>query len=158
MTLKPIHALFGLALIGTAVPSLGGLGQFSHDVTAARSEAKRIGQETTELKLSQQEAEQKSAAANQRYQEGCLPVVSPDQRHYVSLVLNQPVVDAVSGVPLPVGSIVCDAHGNTGVITDDDGNPNTHGLVQKMAFTGDKAVINDHLSTYQGALYSMPQN
>lgn len=158
MQIKPIHGIFGLLLIGTAVPSLSGLGQLSSEVNAARTEAKRIGQETTELKLSQQEADQKSVIANERYQEGCLPVVSPDQRSYVSLVLNQPVVDSASGVPLPVGSVVCDAHGNTGVITDDDGDPNTYGLVQKMAFTGDKNIIDAHLRNYKGALYSMPQN
>lgn len=158
MKLKPIHCFFGLLLIGTAVPSLGGLKGFTSEVNAARSEAKRIGQETTQLTLSQQEATQKAAIANQRYQQGCIPVVSPDQSQYVTLVKNKPVVDNASKAPLPAGSVVCDAHGNTAMLVDDDQVADTPAVAQAFAFTGDKAIIQTRLNSYQGAAYSMPQN
>lgn len=156
--MKLIHVAFALAIVGTAIPSISNLGTFSSKVTTARAEASRIGDDMTELALAQQEQEQKNEVAIARYQSGCIPVVSADQRSYVSLVLNVPVLDGASGEPIPVGSIVCDAHGNTGVITDDDGDPNSPGLTQKMAFTGDKAIVDGRMSQYQGAAYYMPSN
>jgi hypothetical protein len=152
------HIAFGLALLATAAPNVGNLGNFTTAVNQARTEAKRIGQDMTELQLSQQEAEQKNAVAVERYRSGCLPVVTPDQSQYVSLQLNSPVIDSASGQPIPVGSVVCDANGNTGVIVDDDQDDTTPGVTQKLAFTGDKAIITWRLGQYQGAAYSLPQN
>ncbi|MBD1917438.1 MULTISPECIES: hypothetical protein [Cyanophyceae] len=156
--MKPTHVAFALAIIGTAIPSVSNLGNFASQVSTARAEASRIGDDMTELTLSQQEQAQKNEVAIARYQNGCIPVVSADQLSYVSLVLNLPVIDSVSGQPIPVGSVVCDAHGNTGVITDDDSAPNTPGVTQKMAFTGDKSLVDRQLSQYQGAAYYMPSN
>ena len=156
--MKPIHGVFALAIVGTAIPSLSNIGNFTSKVSTARAEASRIGDDMTELTLSQQEQAQKNEVAIARYQNGCIPVVSADQLRYVSLLLNTPVLDSASGQPIPVGSIVCDAHGNTGVITDDDSDPNTPGLTQKMAFTGDKKLVDWHLNQYQGAAYYLPSN
>ncbi|MBW4486116.1 MAG: hypothetical protein KME14_26635 [Tildeniella torsiva UHER 1998/13D] len=156
--MKPIHGVFALAIIGTAVPSISNLGNFASKVTTARAEASRIGDDMTELALSQQEQAQKNEVAIARYRDGCIPVVSVDQQLYVSLVLNLPVIDSASNQPIPVGSIVCDAHGNTGVITDDDSDPNSPGVTQKMAFTGDKTLVDWRMSQYQGAAYYMPSN
>lgn len=156
--MKPIHGAFALAIIGTAVPSLSNIGNFTSQVSTARAEASRIGDDMTELALSQQEQAQKNEVAIARYQTGCIPVVSVDQLRYVSLVLNLPVIDSASNQPIPVGSTVCDAHGNTGVITDDDSDPNTPGVTQKMAFTGNKSLVDSRLSHYQGAAYYMPSN
>jgi len=156
--MKPIHGVFALAILGTAIPSVSNLGDFTSKVTIARAEASRIGQDMTALTLAQQEQAQKNEVALARYQQGCIPVVSADQQRYVSLLLNFPVIDSASGQPIPVGSIVCDAHGNTGVITDDDSDPSTPGVTQKMAFTGDKAIVDWRLNQYQGAAYYMPSN
>ncbi|MGB3202757.1 MAG: hypothetical protein WBA99_17760 [Nodosilinea sp.] len=153
-----MHGAFALVILGTAIPSLSNLGDFSSKVTTARAEASRIGDDMTELQLAQQEQEQKNEMAIARYQDGCIPVVSVDQQRYVSLVLNLPVIDSASNQPIPVGSVVCDALGNTGIITDDDADPNTPGITQKMAFTGDKAIVDARLSQYQGAAYYMPSN
>lgn len=152
------HLLLGGAVLISAIPSLGGLGQLSGQISEARTEAKRISADMVELKLSQQEAEQKAAVAIKRYEYGCIPVVSPDQRQYVSLIENSPVVDTSSGVPLPAGSLVCDAHGNTAELVDDDSDPTTAAIAQSFAFTGRKEVIEFRLQQYQGARYSMPQN
>jgi hypothetical protein len=156
--MKPIHGVFALAILGTAIPSVSNLGDFTSKVTIARAEASRIGQDMTALTLAQQEQAQKNEVALARYQQGCIPVVSADQQRYVSLLLNLPVIDSASGQPIPVGSIVCDAHGNTGVITDDDSDPSTPGVTQKMAFTGDKTIVDWRLNQYQGAAYYMPSN
>ncbi|MBD1876241.1 hypothetical protein H6F75_22400 [Nodosilinea sp. FACHB-131] len=156
--MKPIHGAFALAIIGTAIPSISNLGDFASKVTTARAEASRIGDDMTELTLSQQEQAQKNEVAIARYETGCIPVVSVDQQRYVSLVLNLPVIDSASNQPIPVGSMVCDAHGNTGVITDDDSDPTTPGVTQKMAFTGDKTLVDWRMSQYQGAAYYMPSN
>ncbi len=58
--MKPIHGVFALAIIGTAIPSVSNLGNFASKVTTARAEASRIGDDMTELTLSQQEQEQKN--------------------------------------------------------------------------------------------------
>lgn len=156
--MKPIHIGFAVAIVATAAPSLGGLQGFTREVNQARTEAQRIGGDMTALKLAQQEAQQKAAMANQRYQAGCLPVVSDDQSRYVTLVKNKTVVDSASGAPLPAGTIVCDAHGNTAILVDDDQVPDTPAVAQIFAYTGDKAIIQHRLSNYQGAAYTMPQN
>jgi hypothetical protein len=156
--MKPIHGVFALAIVGTSIPSISNLGSFSSKVTTARAEASRIGADMTELQLGQQEQAQKNEVAIARYQNGCIPVVSADQQRYVSLALNLPVLDSASGQPIPVGSIVCDAHGNTGVIADDDNDPSTPGVTQQMAFTGDKAIVDWRLGQYQGAAYYLPSN
>jgi hypothetical protein len=156
--MKPIHGVFALVILGTAIPSLSNIGNFTSKVSAARDEASRIGDDMTELKLSQQEQEQKNEVAIARYQQGCIPVVSADQQSYVSLVLNSPVIDSASGQAIPAGSIVCDAHGNTGVQTDDDSDPSTPAVTQKLAFAGDKAIVDWRLAQYQGAAYYMPSN
>lgn len=156
--MKLTHVIFVLAIIGTAIPSVSNLGNFATKVGTARAEASRIGDDMTELRLSQQEQAQKNEFAIERYKDGCLPVVSADQQRYVSLVLNLPVLDSASGQPIPVGSVVCDAHGNTGEIVDDDNDPSTPGVTQKMAFTGNKTIINWRLNQYQGAAYYMPSN
>ena len=154
--MKPIHGAFALAIVGTAIPSVSNLGNFASKVPTARAEASRIGDDMTELTLRQQEQAQKNEVAIARYQDGCIPVVSADQQNYVSLVLNLPVLDSVSNHPISVGSIVCDAHGNTGAITDDDNDPSTPGVTQKMAFTGDKAIVDARMKQYRGAAYYLP--
>ena len=156
--MRLIHIFFGLDLVAAAIPSLGGVQNFSGEVNQARFEAKRLGQDMTELKLSQQEAMQKAEVAAQRYRDGCIPVVSSDQTQYVTLVKNKPVVDNASKVPLPAGSVVCDAHGNTAMLVDDDQVPDTAAVAQAFAFTGNKAIVQHRLNSYQGAAYSMPQN
>lgn len=158
MKFKPVHLVFGGLVLATAIPSLNNLKGFTGEVAKARAEADRIGRDMTELQLSQQEAEQKAAVAIERYQNGCLPVVDNTQTQYVSLQLNQPVIDSVTYQPLPAGTVVCDAHGNTGVMTDDDNDPNTPPVVQKLAFTGDKAAVDARIRQYRGASYGMPTN
>lgn len=156
--IQPLHLFFGGVVLVSAIPSLGSLGQLSGQINEARTEAKRISGDMVELRLSQQEAEQKAAIAIQRYEKGCIPVVSDDQARYVTLIENRPVIDTSSRVSLPAGSLVCDAHGNTAELVDDDGDATTPAIAQSFAFTGRKEVIDFRLQQYQGASYSMPNN
>ncbi|MBD2261123.1 hypothetical protein [Pseudanabaena sp. FACHB-2040] len=157
MNLKTPHLLFAGLVALTAIPSLGNLKSFSGEVARARAEADRIGQDMTELQLAQQEAEQKAAIADERYRTGVVPVVDlATQGHYVTLSKNQPVLDSLTRQPLPAGTVVADANGNTGVLVDDDNDPTTPAVVQKMAFTGNRQLVQDALAQYGGASYGLP--
>ena len=46
--MKPIHGVFALAIVGTAIPSVSNLGNFASKVTTARAEASRIGDDMTD--------------------------------------------------------------------------------------------------------------
>lgn len=87
--------------------------------------------------------EQQAAIAEKRYIDGCILVVAtnaPDQ--FTSLTEGQPVLDAVRGVPLPVGTVVCDAYGNTARIVDQGGSP----VAGEFAYTGSKQVVQDAIA------------
>lgn len=87
--------------------------------------------------------EQQAAIAEQRYSAGCVLVVATnDPSKFTSLSEGQPVLDAVRGVPLPTGTVVCDAFGNTARIIDQDGNP----VAGEFAFTGNKQVVEDAIA------------
>jgi hypothetical protein len=87
--------------------------------------------------------EQQAEIAEKRYSEGCVLVVaSNDPSKFTSLSEGQPVLDAVRGVPLPAGTVVCDAFGNTARIIDQDGNP----VAGELAFTGNKQVVEEAIA------------
>lgn len=149
--LVPI-VLGGLA-IATAIPSLGSLGKMGGELQAMRAEASRISNRSNTLQLAQQETEESAAIADIRYRDSCLPVVDLEsQQHYVSLVEGKPVIDSVSGEPLPGGTVVCDAHGNTAVLVAEDGKA----VARHFAYTGDRDLINHRLGAYTGANYTQP--
>ena len=156
-SIKPVHLVFGALILVTAIPSVSNLGGLSQSVGEARKEADRIGDEMTQLHLSQQEAEQKAEIANSRYQNGCVPVVDRSRTSYVTLVKGRPVFDAKTSRPLPAGTFVCDGHGNTAVLADDDEDASTPAVAMGFAFTGDKAVIDARLQQYRGASYLIPE-
>jgi len=58
--------------------------------------------------------------------------------HYTSLSEGQPVLDRVRKTPLPKGTIVCDANGNTARIVL---GINKKPVVGEVAFTGDRTVV-----------------
>lgn len=90
------------------------------------------------LKASEQSAQAQAEIAEQRYKTGCVFVVaSNDPNSYTSLTEGQPVLDRVRRKPLPVGTIVCDANGNTARIVQGEDKP----VVGEIAFTGNQNVI-----------------
>lgn len=99
--------------------------------------------------------EQQAAIAEQRYTAGCVLVVATnDPSKFTSLSEGQPVLDAVRGVPLPTGTVVCDAFGNTARIVDLDGNP----VAGEFAFTGNKQVVEDAIAASNADAEINPPN
>ncbi|MBD2092565.1 hypothetical protein H6F67_22205 [Microcoleus sp. FACHB-1515] len=96
-----------------------------------------------QLQATEQANQQRAKIAESRYQSGCVVVVAmnaPD--HFTSITENQPVLDSVRRVPLPVGTVVCDVNGNTAVLADNGaGTP----VATQLAFTGNKTVIESAL-------------
>lgn len=92
-----------------------------------------------ELRVSQQQIQMQAEIGNERYQTGCVLVVSKeDPTTFTSLSEGQPVIDSKRQTPLPAGTVVCDANGNTGkIIPGSDGTP----VVGEMAFTGNREVV-----------------
>ncbi|MBD2019924.1 hypothetical protein H6F43_06950 [Leptolyngbya sp. FACHB-36] len=107
-----------------------------------------------ELQASEQAKQQSSKIAESRYQSGCVMVVAERARDkFTALSNGQPVIDFARKVPFPVGTIVCDAYGNTGeIIPDATGKP----VVGRMAFTGNRAVIDTAMKRVR-ARYQTPQ-
>ena len=69
------------------------------------------------LHTSEEAAEAQAAIALQRYKDGCVMVVAMSHPgFYTSLTEGEPVLDRIRKKPLPVGTIVCDANGNTAKI------------------------------------------
>lgn len=138
----------GSALI-LSIPAIG-----EHQ---AKIKARRIAIQTKENKAEildrQLEFEQRQArVANERYK-SCLPVVGTEFKngthYFTGLKQGSKPSDRISGKVLPQGTVVCDAHGVTGVVDGD-------GTVQHIAYTGDRDVIQKRLKRFKSSLYSQP--
>ncbi|QFS50845.1 hypothetical protein [Nostoc sphaeroides] len=68
---------------------------------------------------------------------------------YVTIVQGKVIIDRITLDPLPKGSVVCDANGNTGVIGDG-------GKVAAIAFTGNRDLVATRLKRFRGGTYSQP--
>ena len=113
-------------------------------------------QEQAKLTLSQDAAKQKDAIAGQRYQDGCVMVVSAnDKTQLTSITEGLPVIDSARNVPLSVGNIVCDSNGLTGEIIAGE-NPKIP-VVGNTAFTSDRTLVANAAKRYRGTKYTMPK-
>jgi len=113
-------------------------------------------QEQAKLTLSQDAAKQKDAIARQRYQDGCVMVVSAnDKTQLTSITEGLPVIDSARNIPLSVGNIVCDSNGLTGEIIAGE-NPKIP-VVGNTAFTSDRALVANAAKRYRGTRYTMPK-
>jgi hypothetical protein len=100
-----------------------------------------------EEQLSHEEAQAK--VAEKRYKAGCTIVVAvKDAKNLATLVEGETVYDRTSKKPLPLGTVVCDANGNTGVlVAGNAGIP----VVSLMAFTGDRSLATAQIRKIHGA-------
>ena len=113
-------------------------------------------QEQAKLTLSQDAAKQKDAIARQRYQDGCVMVVSAnDKTQLTSITEGLPVIDSARNVPLSVGNIVCDSNGLTGEIIA--GENSKIPVVGNTAFTSDRTLVANAAKRYRGTKYTMPK-
>ncbi len=90
--------------------------------------------------------------ANKRY-EACLPVVGEYYRnnthYFTGLKENDIPLDRITKQPFAKGTVVCDAHGLTGVIDE-------NGRISNVAFTGDRNLVQKRLQRFRGSQYSQP--
>ena len=113
-------------------------------------------QEQAKLTLSQDAAKQKDAIARQRYQDGCVMVVSAnDKTQLTSITEGLPVIDSARNVPLSVGNIVCNSNGLTGEIIA--GENSKIPVVGNTAFTSDRTLVANAAKRYRGTKYTMPK-
>jgi hypothetical protein len=135
---NPISTAFVVGIIGCFANSSGNIQQNMESINQVRDIAQHNAANEMKLRASQQSAVAQAEIANSRYQSGCVMVVAmKEPKSYTSLSEGQPVLDRVRKTPLPVGTIVCDANGNTGKIVSVDGQP----VVGEMAFTGNKNLV-----------------
>lgn len=114
-------------------------------------------QEQARLTLAQDATIQKDTIARQRYEKGCVMVVSSkDPTQFTSITEGLPVIDAARNVPLSVGNIVCDSNGLTGEIVANVLDKRTP-VVSNTAFTSDRTIVANAMKRYQGTRYTMPK-
>lgn len=105
--------------------------------------------EERRLEQSQELAKNKAEIAQQRYKDGCAIVVAVNSpKNLATLVEGETVYDRTSKKPLPSGTIVCDANGNTGILS-----PNKNGVpvVSSVAFTGNRELAIEQVRKIRGA-------
>ena len=114
-------------------------------------------QEQAKLTLSNDAAKQRDTIARQRYQAGCVMVVSANDRSQLtSITEGLPVIDSSRNVPLSIGNIVCDSNGLTGEIIADPNTPKIP-VVGNTAFTSDRNLVANAAKRYRGTKYTMPK-
>ena len=150
---NPVSAAFGMGIIGCLALSSGNISKTMNSMAQVRDLAQKNNIADMLLHTSQEAAEQQAEIAKNRYKSGCVMVVSmqhPDS--YTSLTEGQPVLDRVRRMPLPAGTVVCDANGNTARIVQGlDKTP----VVGELAFTGDQQVV-EAVRKRHNHKYSLP--
>jgi hypothetical protein len=137
--------LAGVAFVA-AIPSLGNANSTLADFQSMRDQSNADMATHADLMLQQDSAKAMAEIANERYTVlGCQPVVNWGQTDWVSLVENEVVLDPETQFPIPAGTIVCDANGNTAIMQH-----NAEGLpvAQSFAFTGDREVVLSRLRQF----------
>lgn len=142
-----------LGLIGSAVLlSIPSLEKHQARIDAVRTEVKQRQAIADKLKRQLKYEQQQSAIANQRYK-SCLPVVGSQfnngTHYFTGLKEGDKPRDKITGKLLPTGTVICDAHGNTAVISKD-------GTARYFAFTGNRDLIQKRLQRFRGSQYTQP--
>lgn len=153
-----------LALVGGAIAlqmTVGGGFQGMSEMKVQGEQAKQIRAQQqadqARLTLSEDARKQKDAIAKQRYKDGCLVVVSSqDKSKLTAITEGQPVIDSARKAPLSAGNIVCDQNGLTGEIVPSGVDAKGRSLppvVANTAFTSDRQVVAQAMARMKGARY-----
>ncbi|MBD2441378.1 hypothetical protein [Nostoc sp. FACHB-110] len=142
--------IFGtITLISLALSS----GDITRNMQSITNIKQQIANQSEQHSLLQQQfvfEQEQAKIADARYQSGCLPIVANVYPHkYVTIVEGQILTDRITRRTLPIGTVVCDANGNTGVIGDS-------GAVAAIAFTGNRDLVALRLKRFRGGIYSQP--
>jgi hypothetical protein len=123
-----------------------------------RTERKALQQQQIQLEIAQDAAAELEAIAIGRYESGCILVTALDQPdQFVSIVENMPVLDRATQSPLPAGTAVCDANGNTALLTHKNIDGQIIPVASNLAFTGKRDVIEAAITNQQvTAEYNQP--
>ncbi|MDM9583145.1 hypothetical protein [Nostoc sp. GT001] len=146
---NPMASVFFFGLCVCLALSSGNLKNQWGAIASLQQKSQENTSKEWNLTLSQQQIETNAKIAEARYNKGCRLVVakkSPGQ--FTTLTEGRPVFDRVRNAPLPVGTVVCDAYGNTARIINGE-------VVGEIAFTGNQAVI-DKVVKRSKAKYSSP--
>jgi hypothetical protein len=150
-------ALGSIALQNWIGGGFSGLQEMRLQGEANRTTRATQQQEQARLTLAQDAAKQRDAIARQRYQDGCVMVVSAnDKTQLTSITEGLPVIDASRNVPLSAGNIVCDQNGLTGEIIPNPTDPKVP-IVGNTAFTSDRNLVANAAKRYRGTRYTMPK-
>ncbi|MDJ0674018.1 MAG: hypothetical protein QNJ36_01230 [Calothrix sp. MO_167.B42] len=141
-----------LAIAAGAAFSIPSLVQHQSNMNKIRSDIAAREAKAQKLERSLEFEKRQAAVANKRY-ESCLPVVGEYYRngtHYFTGLKEGDVPrDRITKQPFSKGTVVCDAHGLTGVINED-------GAVINVAYTGDRDLVQKRLQRFRGSQYSQP--
>jgi hypothetical protein len=155
---NPVNTAFGVLMIGCLALSSGNVKANFQSIDATKKTTQFNAAKNLELTASQQDAESQASIANQRYQTGCLMLVSNSK--FVHLAQAITVIDPDRKTPLPKGTLVCDAFGNTGRLAprdfDTDGVFVT--VITETAFTGNQEIISKaKLQASKNGSFATPQ-
>jgi hypothetical protein len=150
-------AVAAIALQNWLGGGFSGLQEMRTQGEANRATRATQQQEQARLTLAQDASKQRDAIARQRYQDGCVMVVSAnDKTQLTSITEGLPVIDASRNVPLSAGNIVCDQNGLTGEIIPNQTDPKVP-IVGNTAFTSDRTLVANAAKRYRGTRYTMPK-
>jgi hypothetical protein len=150
--IKPTNVMFGGLIAAAAILSIPSLQKHQARVDLVRTEIKQRESVAEKLERQLNYEERQAQVANKRYK-SCLPVVGNEYHngthYFTGIKEGDKPKDKISGEHLPTGTIVCDAHGNTGVVDKE-------GAITYVAFTGDRDTIQSRLSRFRGSQYTQP--
>lgn len=150
--IKPTNLLFLGLIFASVIVSIPSLKGHQARVDLVRSEINQRQIVADKLKHQLKHEQQQSAIANQRYK-SCLPVVGSQfnngTHYFTGLKEGDKPRDKITGKLLPTGTVICDAHGNTAVISKD-------GTARYFAFTGNRDLIQKRLQRFRGSQYTQP--
>jgi hypothetical protein len=138
---NPINVTFGVLMLGCLALSSGNVKANFQSIDATKKITQFNSAKNLELTASQQDAESQAEIANQRYQSGCLMLVSNGRLVHLAQAIT--VIDPDTRKPLPKGTLVCDSFGNSGKLAprdfDRDGIFVT--VITESAFTGNQEIV-----------------
>jgi len=150
-----VYGGLGLMAVLAAIPSLGNAQGVMGDFQDMRASASQGASDHARQMLEQENLAARAEIAEQRYHNGCVPVVDWSQQNWVSLIAGEVVIDPVTKFPVPDGTVVCDANGNTAITRNNDkGWP----VATSFAFTGNQEVVRRRLSQFQQHNFQQPTN
>jgi hypothetical protein len=152
--IKPSNLLFGGLLIIGAIASIPSIQKHQARIDLIRDDIKAREAKAEALDRQLQFEKRQAEIANERYK-SCLPVVGNEYRngthYFTGLKEGDKPKDRITRKYLPTGTVVCDAHGNSGVIDE-------KGAVAYTAYTGNRDVVQARLKRFRGSQYSQPVN